>query len=86
MPYVSFFFGIIIRMFYREHNPPHFHAEYQGQTGVFDFGGKMLDGNMKSKRAKNLIREWARLRHDELVLNWDRAVKKEEILKIDPLE
>jgi len=86
MPYVSFFFGIIIRMFHREHNPPHFHAEYQGQTGVFDFDGKMLDGNMKSKRAKKLIREWARLRRNELIKNWDRAVKKEEILKIDPLE
>lgn len=73
-------------MFHREHNPPHFHAEYQGQTGVFDFDGKMLDGNMKSKRAKKLIREWARLRRNELIKNWDRAVKKEEILKIDPLE
>ena len=73
-------------MFHREHNPPHFHAEYQGQTGIFDFDGKMLDGNMKSKRAKKLIREWAQLRRDELSLNWDRAIKKEEILKIDPLE
>lgn len=86
MPYVSFFFGIIIRMFHREHNPPHFHAEYQGQTGIFDFDGKMLEGNMKSKRAIKLIREWARLRKDELILNWERASKKEEILKIDPLE
>ena len=86
MPYVSFFFGIIIRMFHREHNPPHFHAEYQGQTGIFDFDGKMLEGNMKSKRAIKLIREWARLRKDELILNWERASKKEEILKIAPLE
>ena len=31
MPYVSMFFRIIIRMFHKEHNPPHFHAEYQGQ-------------------------------------------------------
>jgi len=86
MPYVSFFFGIIIRMFHREHNPPHFHAEYQGQTGVFDFDGNMLAGNMKSKRAKNLVRQWARLRKNELVQNWERAMRKEEIGKIDPLE
>lgn len=86
MPYVSFFFGIIIRMFHREHNPPHFHAEYQGQTGVFDFDGNMLDGNMKSKRAKKLIREWARLRKTDLAQNWERAMRKEEIEKIDPLE
>ncbi|MFM9904798.1 MAG: DUF4160 domain-containing protein [Pyrinomonadaceae bacterium] len=86
MPYVSFFFGIIIRMFHREHNPPHFHAEYQGQTGVFDFDGNMLNGNMKSNRAKKLVREWARLRRDELRQNWERAMRKEEIGKIDPLE
>ena len=73
-------------MFHREHNPPHFHAEYQGQTGVFDFDGNMLDGNMKSKRAKKLVREWARLRKNELVQNWERAMRKEEIGKIDPLE
>lgn len=76
----------LIRMFHQEHNPPHFHAEYSGQTGVFDFDGNMLDGNMKSKRAKKLIREWARLRNTELVQNWERAMKKEEIGKIDPLE
>lgn len=86
MPYVSMFFGIIIRMFHREHNPPHFHAEYQGQTGVFDFDGRMIYGNMRSKTARRLIREWAGLHRDDLVLNWERAMKKEEIGKIDPLE
>ena len=30
MPIVSIFFGIVIRMFHREHAPPHFHASYQG--------------------------------------------------------
>ena len=45
MPYVSMFFGIIIRMFHNEHNPLHFHAEYQGQRGMFD-----LDGNMKKRQ------------------------------------
>ena len=31
MPVISTFFGIVIRMFYREHGLPHFHAEFQGQ-------------------------------------------------------
>jgi hypothetical protein len=39
------FFGIIIRMFYSEHNPPHFHAEYQGAEGIFNFEGEMIQGN-----------------------------------------
>ena len=86
MPYVSMFFGIIIRMFHREHNPPHFHAEYQGQAGVFDFDGNIVHGSMRSKTALRLIREWARLHKDELILNWERAMNKQEIGKIDPLE
>lgn len=86
MPYVSMFFGIIIRMFYNEHNPPHFHAEYQGQVGVFDFDGKMTEGSMRSKTARRLIRDWAKLHREELEQNWNRAMQKQEILKIDPLE
>jgi hypothetical protein len=38
---VSVFFGIVIRMFYREHGPPHFHAEHHGQRATFDFSGKL---------------------------------------------
>ena len=42
MPEISRFFGIIIRMFYDEHNPPHFHADYRGGRAVFDFNGNVL--------------------------------------------
>ena len=49
MPTISVFFGIIVRMFYRDHNPPHFHAEYQGQNATFDFGGKLLEGEIDSR-------------------------------------
>ncbi len=66
MPYVSMFFGIIIRMFYSEHNPPHFHAEYQGSEGIFNFEGEMIQGNIKSNTALKLIKEWAVLRNIEL--------------------
>ncbi len=86
MPYVSFFFGIVIRMFYREHNPPHFHAEYQGQEASFDFDGNIIVGTMKSRTARRLIREWAELHRDELMQNWERAATKQNIEKIDPLE
>ena len=86
MPYVSFFFGIVIRMFHNEHNPPHFHAEYQGQRGVFNFDGEMIRGSMKSRRAIKLTREWAELRREELVKNWDNAAQGKEIGKIDPLD
>ena len=86
MPYVSMFFGIIIRMFHNEHNPPHFHAEYHGQKGLFDLNGNMIKGNMKSNTAKNLIKEWVMLHREELLNNWNNAAKGGDIDKIAPLD
>ena len=51
MPEISRIFGIIIRMYYDEHNPPHFHAEYQGNKAVFDFNGNMTKGDLRSRTA-----------------------------------
>jgi len=65
MPYVSMFFGIIIRMFHDDHNPPHFHAQYQGQRAVFDLKGNLITGRMKSKTALSLIKKWAKLHHQD---------------------
>jgi hypothetical protein len=49
VPIISTFFGIVIRMFYREHEPAHFHAEYQGQQSKFDLRGKMMVGSIRSE-------------------------------------
>lgn len=85
MPTISVFFGIVIKMFYDDHNPPHFHAEYQGEMAVFDFRGNILRGNIRSRTAVRLIREWVDIRQTELENNWDRMQEGEEFTKIDPL-
>jgi len=85
MPYVSMFFGIIIRMFHNDHNPPHFHADYQGQRGIFDFSGQMIKGNLKSNRARKLIKEWALLNQQNLKENWEKAEQGKQIDRIAPL-
>ncbi len=47
MPTISMFYGIIIRMYNNgEHNPPHFHAHYQGRVAVFDMEGNITEGEM----------------------------------------
>jgi len=56
MPIISRFFGIIIRMFYDEHNPPHLHAEYQGNKVVFDFQGNIIRESLSSRTATKLVR------------------------------
>ena len=85
MPEISRFFGIIIRMFYNEHNPPHFHAEYSGNKAVFDFQGNVTKGNLSSRTATKLVREWIDLHLFELETDWKLAKENKEINKIEPL-
>lgn len=73
-------------MFYKEHEPPHFHAEHQGQQGKFDFGGKMTVGNIQSKTALRLIRQWALLHRADLAANWEKMKAGQPLDKIAPLE
>lgn len=86
MPEISRFFGIIVRMFYDDHNPPHFYVEFQGNKAVFDFQGNILKGNLKSKTATKLVREWIDLHRMELEEDWQLAQEGKEIKKIDPLD
>lgn len=86
MPAISIFFGIVVRMHYNDHAPPHFHAEYQGQRGTFDFSGKLLAGNFTSKAALRLIKQWASRHSHELMLNWKSIELKQPLKFIEPLE
>jgi hypothetical protein len=86
LPIISVFFGIVIRMFYREHEPAHFHAEYQGQQGKFGFDGETTVGNIQSKTALRLIREWASLHRPELEANWENMKVGRPLERIEPLQ
>jgi hypothetical protein len=85
MPVVSKFFGIVIRLFYDEHNPPHLHAEYQKNKAVFDFQGNIIRGSLPSKTATKLIREWIDLHSVELEQDWKLAKAGKTIREIAPL-
>jgi hypothetical protein len=85
MPVISTFFGIVIRMYFAEHPPPHFHVEYQGEKATFGFDGQLLTGNISSRRARNWIREWALLYRFELMLNWRNIEQGEALNRIEPL-
>ena len=79
------FFGITIRMYYNEHDPPHFHAEYQGEHGKFDPSGRMLAGSIQSRSARRLIREWAKQHEAEIEANWQRMKAGRRLAMIAPL-
>ncbi len=82
MPVISMFYGII-QMFFNEHSPPHFHAQYQDFKAMFDLEGNLMNGNMPNKQMR-LIAAWAEIHYDELVANWELA-KINALVKIDPL-
>jgi hypothetical protein len=86
VPIVSIFFGIIIRMYYREHGIAHFHAEYQGEQATFTTDGEVLAGQITSRTARRLIKEWATAHQIELQANWDRSRQGEALERIAPLE
>ena len=86
MPEISRFFGIVIRMFFDDHNPPHFHAEYSGRKAVFDLRGNILQGDLKSKVAVRLVRDWIDLHSKELEFDWKLAKQGKPLKKIEPLQ
>ncbi len=74
MPVISYFFGIYVRMYFDEHNPPHFHVEYQGQEALVAIEtGEIINGRLPRK-AIRLIREWTLEHQTELSTNWERAI------------
>lgn len=85
MPTISMFLGIIIRMYNNgEHNPPHFHAFYQGFEATFNLDGEIVSGEMPKKQIK-FISAWSEIHRDELSANWELAMSEEPLFRIDPL-
>lgn len=86
MPQIAIFFGIIIRMYFGDHRPPHFHAEYQGERATFDFNGNVLRGEISSRTARRLIKTWAAQHQRELMSNWHNGQRGLPLSRIAPLE
>jgi hypothetical protein len=86
MPEISRFFGIIITMFYDEHNPPHFHARYGSDKAALEIASlRVLEGKLPS-RALGLVVEWASQHQEELMMNWEAARNDRPPKKIQPLQ
>lgn len=84
MPEISRFYGIVIRMRYREHPPPHFHAYYGKQKVSVEIETGNVRGEM-SKRALRLTWDWMEIHEEELAENWQRAQDRKPLREIEPL-
>ncbi len=85
MPVISRFYGIVIIMYFNDHNPPHLHAKYSGDEALLTFDGDVLQGGLPG-RAMKLVKEWALLHREELLNNWEKARLGMPLNEIAPLD
>ncbi len=71
MPEISRFLGIIISMYFDEHNPPHFHAQYNEYRASVDIKNLNITVGSLPAKVRGLVEEWAELHRDELLLMWE---------------
>lgn len=84
MPEISRFFGIIIKMYFNEHNPPHFHVEFQDFAAIIYIEDGTVKGEMPRKQL-NLIFQQLDLHKEELLKNWELSLARQALVKINPL-
>ncbi len=80
MPEITRFYGIIITLVFREHNPPHFHAEYGEYQASFEIKTLKMIGSFPTT-AKNLVRKWAKPHQAALLEMWNNK----KPVKLPPL-
>ena len=85
MPEISRFLGIIIKMYWAEHNPPHFHAEYNEFTAEIEISSLTVKKGKLPARILGMVIEWAELHQDELLENWNTLQTTRKYHKINPL-
>lgn len=86
MPEISRFFGIVIKIYFSDHPPPHFHAEYSEHAAVIEISTLSVISGQLPPRVLGLVTEWASLHQTELLNGWDKAHRGEAPGRIQPLE
>ncbi|QOR73919.1 protein of unknown function [Cruoricaptor ignavus] len=84
MPEISRFYGIIIQMFFKDHNPPHFHVSYGEYRAIVSIETGLVEGKMPA-RALKMVFEWLEIHKDELLQNWELAQNGQLPNSIEPL-
>ena len=86
MPEVSRFYGIMVRFYYRDHPPTHFHAFYAEHEALVEIDSGAIHEGYLPKTAYDLVNRWRGMYVLELRENWDRARRQLPLLPIAPLE
>lgn len=85
MPIIARFFGIIVYMYWREHDPPHFHVKHGNNEIIVEIETGKITGKI-SKRVISMVQEWRELHKEELMADWKLAKQMKPLTQITPLE
>ncbi|HMF58436.1 MAG TPA: DUF4160 domain-containing protein [Pyrinomonadaceae bacterium] len=85
MPEVCRFYGIVIKIFYADHPPPHFHAEYGEYEALITIAEAEVFAGSLPNRALSMVKEWVEAHREELNQDWELARKAMPLNRIDPL-
>jgi hypothetical protein len=86
MPEITRFLGIVITMYFDEHDPPHFHVRYGSQKALISIENLSIIEGKLTPRVLGLTVEWAALHQSELQNNWELARQQKSLQKIQPLD
>jgi hypothetical protein len=86
LPRISYFYGIAIYMYYRDHAPPHFHAIYGSEEIEMGIRSRRVLRGALPARALSLVRQWGKLHEVELLDAWELARRRAPLRPIPPLE
>jgi len=85
VPTISSFYGILIRMYFGDHPPPHFHVRHGEHKARFAItSAELIEGDLPS-RAERMVREWASWHREELEENWRRCERRVPLQPVEPL-
>jgi hypothetical protein len=85
MPEISRFYGIVIKMYFNDHNPPHFHAIYGEHQAQVNIQTREIFGGHLPPRALGMVIEWTTRHQEQLMDDWERARSHQSLFPIDPL-
>jgi len=86
MPTISIFYGILIKMYWDDHAPPHFHAEFGEFEALVNIQTLETVKGELPRGAAILVKEWALQHRDELMEDWKLCEQLQTPKKIEPLE
>jgi hypothetical protein len=89
MPVISIFYGIKVLMYFldnRRHSLPHVHVEYGEDEAVIGIpNGELIEGDLRRAQLR-MVQAWIEIHRDELMKNWERAIKGDSVSRIEPLK